>query len=78
LTSPLSTSASVPTLLGARGHTSDPATSAVEEVDEEKLERLRDILPQAAKEDLVSALAKASGDDVLAISVFLHDEASRR
>ncbi|BGO99050.1 hypothetical protein NBRC10513v2_000151 [Rhodotorula toruloides] len=78
MTPVLSASASVPTLLGARAGAPDLATLAPDEIDEEKLERLQDILPQAAKADLVKALAKASGDDVLAISVFLHDEASRR
>ncbi|BGP21275.1 hypothetical protein JCM10295v2_000146 [Rhodotorula toruloides] len=74
----LSASASVPALLGARAGAPNLASPAPDEVDEEKLERLQDILPQAAKADLVKALAKASGDDVLAISVFLHDESSRR
>ncbi|KAL7341048.1 hypothetical protein BJY59DRAFT_693732 [Rhodotorula toruloides] len=78
MTPALSASTSVPTLLGARAGAPELATLAPDEVDEEKLERLQDILPQAARADLVKALAKASGDDVLAISVFLHDEASRR
>ncbi|GJN92023.1 hypothetical protein Rhopal_005051-T1 [Rhodotorula paludigena] len=60
-------SASVPSHLGASGNT-----------DEAKLSRLQDILPQAMREDLVEALGKAGGDDVLAISVYLSSEAAKR
>ncbi|BGP12290.1 hypothetical protein JCM10213v2_000203 [Rhodosporidiobolus nylandii] len=54
---------------------------AVEDADpeeEEKLDRLAAILPQAEKADLRHALAKAGGDDVLAISVYLSGEAMKR
>lgn len=47
-------------------------------VDEDKLERLSNILPLAGREDLVAALSKAGGDEVLAVSVFLSDEATRK
>ncbi|GAA5827113.1 hypothetical protein JCM11251_001122 [Rhodosporidiobolus azoricus] len=48
------------------------------DVDEEKVGRLADILPQAERRDLIAALIKAGGDDVLAISVYLSDEALKR
>ncbi|GAA5829509.1 hypothetical protein JCM5353_001276 [Sporobolomyces roseus] len=46
--------------------------------DSAALSRLTDILPQANKEDLVEALKKAGGDDVLAISVYLSEEATKK
>lgn len=46
--------------------------------DSAALSRLTDILPQANKEDLVRALKKAGGDDVLAISVYLSEEATKK
>lgn len=55
-----------------------PSTTTTEVVDEDKLERLSNILPLAGREDLVAALAKAGGDEVLAVSVFLSDEATRK
>ncbi|GAA6010268.1 hypothetical protein JCM10207_005695 [Rhodosporidiobolus poonsookiae] len=48
------------------------------DVDEDKLDRLADVLPQADRDDLAVALRKAGGDDVLAISVYLSDEAAKR
>ncbi|KAM0793659.1 hypothetical protein ACM66B_001090 [Microbotryomycetes sp. NB124-2] len=47
-------------------------------VDDDKLERLYNILPTASREGLVSALTKAGGDEVLAVSVYLSDEGGRR
>ncbi|GAA5981069.1 hypothetical protein JCM10908_003972 [Rhodotorula pacifica] len=46
------------------------------DLDEEKLDRLADILPQASRADLAAALEDAGGDDVLAISVYLSSEPS--
>ncbi|SCV67995.1 BQ2448_116 [Microbotryum intermedium] len=55
--------------------------SAGEEYDEEedeetkeKVQRLVDILPYARPEQIRSALRRANGDDVLAISIFLSDD----
>lgn len=50
--------------------------SQVGDLDEEKLDRLADILPQAPRPELAAALESAGGDDVLAISVYLSSEAA--
>ncbi|KAK4057742.1 hypothetical protein OIO90_001390 [Microbotryomycetes sp. JL221] len=47
-------------------------------IDEDKLERLNNILPTASREGLIAALTKAGGDEVLAVSVYLSDETTRR
>ncbi|GAA6046525.1 hypothetical protein JCM3770_006192 [Rhodotorula araucariae] len=76
--SALAGSASVPAHLGARyGAVAEGAGVGAGAAGELKLARLQDILPQAAREDLVGALARAGGDDVLAISVYLSEQASR-
>ncbi|BGP44365.1 hypothetical protein JCM10450v2_000176 [Rhodotorula kratochvilovae] len=74
-------SASMPAHLGLSGGGRYGAEQEEEEdaagAEADKLARLQDILPQAAREDLVGALARAGGDDVLAISVYLSEQASR-
>ncbi|GAA5849188.1 hypothetical protein JCM9279_005818 [Rhodotorula babjevae] len=68
----LAASASVPAHLSGGMGGGDSAYGALDEDHEDdKLVRLQDILPQASREDLVDALARAGGDDVLAISVYL-------
>ena len=52
------------------------AGSQVGDLDEDKLDRLADVLPQASRADLAAALEEAGGDDVLAISVYLSSEPS--
>lgn len=68
----LAASASVPAHLSGGMGGGDTAYGAFDEdLEDDKLVRLQDILPQASREDLVDALARAGGDDVLAISVYL-------
>lgn len=57
---------------------SNEGTTSSGSQDSAALSRLTDILPQANKEDLVRALKKAGGDDVLAISVYLSEEATKK
>ncbi|SCZ91416.1 BZ3500_MvSof-1268-A1-R1_Chr1-2g01394 [Microbotryum saponariae] len=45
-----------------------------DEETKEKIQRLVDILPYARPEQIRSALRRANGDDVLAISIFLSDD----
>lgn len=77
----LAASASVPAHLGGAGATGSTAhdeepygSSGANESEADKLARLQDILPQASRDDLRDALARAGGDDVLAISIYLSEE----
>lgn len=70
---------SIPTFQVTRGSVyyedgGKTAGSQVGDLDEEKLDRLADILPQASRAELAAALDAAGGDDVLAISVYLSSE----
>ncbi|GAA6062000.1 hypothetical protein JCM10212_004278 [Sporobolomyces blumeae] len=90
LTSPLSSSdSSIPSSFHPSSLASNPTSptllvrdpeppSAASVVNQAALARLADILPQANERDLVDALKKSGGDDVLAISVYLSEEATRK
>ncbi|GAA5882224.1 hypothetical protein JCM3774_000969 [Rhodotorula dairenensis] len=72
---------SIPTFQVTRGSVyyengDKTAGSQVGDLDDEKLDRLADILPQASRAELATALDAAGGDDVLAISVYLSSESS--
>ncbi|KAK4046388.1 hypothetical protein OIV83_006111 [Microbotryomycetes sp. JL201] len=47
-------------------------------LDDEKMDRLWNILPTASRQGLINALTKAGGDEVLAVSVYLSDESTAR